>query len=998
MVDQPDFSRIRAVLGATRRRLRLAASVRGVGWLVPAVGATLLGVVLLAAAGLGPWWRLAGWGLVGAVALGVTLRTWVLPVWRVRRDEVVAAHLEAGVPGLRDGLLACVQFERHWPAVSGSTAMVVALTGSVAGRLEGASMQAVTPLSISKAAWRAVGAVALAWGLVAAVAPTTLARGWTALVPSHLQGARKTGPLVGDLVVTLHYPEYTAREPRTIPNSGGDIEAPKGTRIEIRATTLQPARAAWIRFAEGELPLAVDEAREVRGEFVMAEAGIWRFAVEDVSGDALEEDLERRLRLELDRPPTVTLHLPAEDLELEDLRAVPVAYDARDDFGLGEVSVVISLANDVEHPEKLGQPGVSGLRHEGADEVDLRVIQAQPGDRIALFVEAFDNNAVDGKQRGLSATRYITVHSPQAKHYELSERLKETVEALLGALGDRLVTRYPGSEDPPLPARIGKNMETTDKAAAELAGVVEDMVGDPLTPEEVRLGLAGRLGSLEKAAIGERRYVEPNTPALERRADPVVRRAAKHNEEVVDQLEQAILLVEAMVARLALEDMAALTDELQAARERLTDLVKQLKQNPDDAALKARVMRDLHRLRDRIKEIRERMRALAKKVPEEFLNLEGMKKDEVAKGLQNTEDQLDQLEKLLEEGKIDEALQMMDEMEAMLDELSGALDKDLQDLHQGSNPELQKALSELMDQARDLKRRQEEVGKRTDEMAEREREALQKLLEEELGKKLAKIEEDAAALRLEMEKIDPEQLGSLAGEELEHLRERVDQLNDALKNRRLLEALEMSDRAMDDIGDLDRYTSHVPRSRGAREPIRESRRLNQDVMEGLAELLRDAQKKSQQQGEPQQMQQLSQDQQDIAEATRRLQQRLQQQAQQMPGLADKPMQSVENARQSMEQAGQQLKQRRPGHARPGQQQAISELDGLMEGLKKANQPQRADRGQGRRPNSRDRVEIPDAEDHESPAEFREELLKAMKEKPTDGFREQVKRYYESLVE
>lgn len=78
---------------------------------------------------------------------------------------------------------------------------------------------------------------------------------------------------------------------------------------------------------------------------------------------------------------------------------------------------------------------------------------------------------------------------------------------------------------------------------------------------------------------------------------------------------------------------------------------------------------------------------------------------------------------------------------------------------------------------------------------------------------------------------------------------------------------------------------------------------------------------------------------------------------------------------------------------------MSELDGLMEGLKKSNQPQKAERGQqNRRRHKNKRVEIPDADDHESPEAFRKELMDAMKHRPADGFGEQVKRYYESLVE
>ena len=70
---------------------------------------------------------------------------------------------------------------------------------------------------------------------------------------------------------------------------------------------------------------------------------------------------------------------------------------------------------------------------------------------------------------------------------------------------------------------------------------------------------------------------------------------------------------------------------------------------------------------------------------------------------------------------------------------------------------------------------------------------------------------------------------------------------------------------------------------------------------------------------------------------------------------------------------------------------------MLQELKKANQPKPAQRGQQKQKRmDQKKVEIPT--EYEAPAEFRKELLDAMKHRPTEGFGEQVKRYYESLVE
>ncbi len=1029
------FDRIARALSRVRRRLRARSALVASG-----LGAAVLGgVALLAvvlAAWTGPALRWPAIFLMGGGVLWVLGRHLLGPWWRFARDPAVAGHVEAALPELRDGLLACVQFEGEWASGEHQPELVAGLAERVAGHLDETELAPLTPFAPARRPWILAGLVALAWGGAALLAPKHVSAGVSSLFPEAVEGrTRKTGPLVGDLVLKLEFPAHVHRATRVVPNSTGDLEVPKGTRVSLTATTLEPARSIAIRFGEEgpELPLSLSEGRDAQGTFVAEKASAWRFTVVNAAEEILVEEVERRLRIEADRAPKVTLKWPAEDLELEDIRDVEVQFEAEDDFGLSKVEIVVALDADAENPERVPQAGVKGRRFAAEDTVDLSVIQARSGDRIALWVEAYDNNSVDGPQRGQSVVRRITLRSPQEKHYALSAKLRETIEALLKALADRLENDWPGAENPPLSERVGALVASTNVAMKALESAVEGLKEDPLTAEEVRLALLGRLGTLEKAVAKEAKAHEKLSKLLEAREDAAVRGAQRLSDAIVEELEQTIVLVEAMVARMALEDMKALTDELQAAREQLKDLMRQYKDNPDDAALKKRILRDLKRLRQRMKELRERMAQLAKKMPKEFLNLEGMKNDEMQKGLSKADEQIDQLEKMIEEGRIDEALAMMDEMQAALDEMQAALDEDMQDLHDQTNPQMQKAISELMDQARDLQQRQKKISKETEAAAKRQAEALKKMLEEELKERLDGIKKDAEALRGVTERIEPQRMATMAEEQLNHLQQRVDELNSALDQKQLMEALEMAERAMDHLDTLRRYTQHDSRAKANREEIRKGQQLDESVMRALSELLEQAQQRARQQarqqaqqtsgrkkkaekkaeeegeeegeqagqqpgqqpggqGLPEQQGQLSQD-------TGKFRRRLQQSQQMVPGLPGEAMQQVQRAAEAMQRAGQQLGQGRPRRARPGQQQAQSELQSLMESIQQAAKPKGAQRGKqqrGRR-TSREKVRIPGAEEHQAPEAFRKDLLEAMKERPPEDYREQVKRYYESLI-
>ena len=888
--------------------------------------------------------------------------------------------------------------------------MVVALADRVARDLDLRDLAPLTPWQPTRRPWGAALVVAAIWGTAVLLFGDALERGIHGLYPNPIGlDEQFTGPLVGDLAIELLYPEYTGREIRIISNSSGDVEAPKGTRVHIGATTLGPSKQCAATFGPRDSPtstaqMALAANRDVTGEFVISEAAPWRFTVVDAKGASLTESIERRIRIELDEPPQVSLKFPAEDLELDDPRDLEVVWEATDDYGLMKANIILGLAGDDEaNAIRREQHGVKGARFRGEDDVDLSAIDAQPGDRLALTVEVFDNNGIDGPQRGVSATRYITIHSPEAKHFELSQKLRDVVEALLLALADRLEASFrgPGVK---LDEFVHALIETTDRAIRNLDEIVLAMADDPLTPDEVRLALLGRLGELQEAATAESDQTQRIAQIMRDSPASVIGPVSKTNERVVEQLEQTIILVEAMVARLAIEDMMAMTEQLQAAKEKLRDLVKQYRDKPSDA-LKARIMREISRLRDRMREIRERMAQLRQKLPEEFLNLDGLKNDEVAKGLEGAEKQLDSLEKMLDEGRIDDALAAIEEMAAALDEITQALDQDFQELHEQTNPELQKALNELMDQTRDLMNQQDELAKETEKLAKEAQMAQQKLLEEVFKEQLDQIKADAQALRKMAEEIDGDTLRQFAREELGNLQQRADDLNGALDRDALMEALEMGERASDNLNVLDRAARSQPggTTGGNLESIGEGQATAQRIVRDLAELIENARAQMQMAGSPgggAKFPQMSQEQGQLAQKADRLRQQVREKRDSVvPNMPADPEQRAGRAADAMQQASRQLGRGQPGQAVPGQQQAMSELKGLMEGLKQSLQPQKANRSQqdGQRGVKRDKVRIPDADEYQAPEAFRRELLDAMKDDAPENYRELVKRYYRSLV-
>ena len=209
-------------------------------------------------------------------------------------------------------------------------------------------------------------------------------------------------PLVGDVTLMVDAPTYSGIERRIIPNSDGRIKVLKGSQVTVTATTVDAASNAFLMVDDREIQATLEGGRKLTATFKVEGALDWRFGLLFGKAERRLEAQGRRIGLKADKPPVVTLDDPKTDQTLEHIVPFPVQFEIRDDFGITSANVVIALASDMERPVKIPQGGIKGKKFQGADEIDLLLIDAQAGDRVAIFVEAFDNNGIDGPSGGFT--------------------------------------------------------------------------------------------------------------------------------------------------------------------------------------------------------------------------------------------------------------------------------------------------------------------------------------------------------------------------------------------------------------------------------------------------------------------------------------------------------------------------------------------------------------------------------------------------------------------
>ncbi|MEE2786616.1 MAG: DUF4175 family protein [Myxococcota bacterium] len=992
---RPIFDRI----AETRRRIITGICLSGLGrlvfWLLSFTMALLLVV---------DWTPTATWhrvffyaGCIGGL-IWIGIRHVWSPVLRTRPDDFIAHLWEEKTPHLSDGLIASVKFAQRWDGTfKGSRPMVEKLAKWVGEEIAAIDIRQIAPWTACRDVWLRVAGAAIIWLAVLGLAPDFIKSGLAHLLTPD-KSNRHDGitvqdrTLVGDVTVSFIFPDYLKRSSKVIPNSTGNMVVPKGTRIDIEATTVEPQSGAFLMVDDREVPAQLSDARKLRASLVAERPADWRFGTIDARQQRALEATKRTIRLEPDLSPVVQLNTPETDQEMENIRDVPVVYSVRDDVEIGRVSIGIALAGDLENAIKIEQTGVQGNRFEGADDIDLSIIDAQAGDRLAIFVEAYDTNQVDGPQRGVSEVRFITIRSPSEKHLKLTDDLNKTIGMFLDRLADRLEFNVNTPSTQTYERWQTLHSETL-LALDHLGKIIAQMVEDPLMPKEITNALTERMKKLRGAVDNEGQYLgqvpsDTTNPSA----------GKKTMAGIIDHTESLIIYIEAMVARLALENLSQLAQELRGAKDKLKALITAYKARPNEA-LKGRILRNIKRLKDRMADLQTKLSKLRQKMPKEFLNLEGFKQDDVGKGLSKTRSQLEEIERMLDEGRVDEALNEIDEMSKALDELTDSLDQDMQDLHDTANPQQQRAISELMDQARDLMKQQDDVRRDTQNLDEAQQAARKEMLKKELKSRLDDLKKEVLALRQDVDGLARHPWTSRSDEDLNTLNQRVQGLSDAVEEERLVGALERAELVKRPLSQLGYAARFQPKLSDAKSQVKRATKRDDTIIELLSDMLRQM---KQQQNSPSQAasnEQLRQRQAGLEEAARRLKQSMGEKAKQIPGLSGEATQQLQQIREAMGRAGKELGRQQPGRARPGQREAVAQLRGLMKSLKNAAKPQQAQRGGERgRQRSREKVKIPGADDHRTPDAFRKDLLDAMKDKAPERYRDEVKRYYEALVE
>ena len=1041
-VEASPQKQLSGYLQQVRQRLLGREKLRVLLLWMQAVGVCGSALLVLAAQS-GPSWfwlpLVAAYTVLSLIALAVVQ----VRVRSVRTsDDAMARFIGDRLPDVRSELLSSVELQRE-TGTGPERALIEELTQrtiAALGTVQPATLVDWWP--VRQAA--ATGLLLLLFGSFSTMMGLLpLAKGvHTVLTISPPEPVTiATEPLLGDIRLLLVYPKYTGLQQRTIPGSTGDIMALPGTQVRIEAWALVPVeRAQLILVGEaGETSQPVQVGRPKSGQdspmpllsasLTVTKPGSYHFVIKNGHKALLREGQSHRIAVETDHPPRIDLFAPAPELEVTSTRRVELAYSAEDDFGLGDIDLVYHVGTGPERRRRLrSAPTVdskpddkpthkSGLaaptvpRNLAAKiEWDLSEIELQPGVRVTYFAEAHDLNNVSGPGIGRSREYALFIQSPRQRQEALLQSQSQLREQAVLLLADRIdLVRALGKDATELTSDGADRAQTVHRKSETFLLLIGRVQQDSARGERPAKDLlaalqeiADRLGKLnqEEATLLQdlRKALAKGSP---RPARSFGREVYVHNDRHVVEMERDVLHLDDLIGRQRLEELLSIGDEMAQLRDRMRQLLAEHKKHPSDA-LRREIERELRAFERRIAELAEKARALSDEVPDEFTNREAL-------GQNDMQSRIDRLRDMIQKGDLQHAQEELERMSQSLDQLVRGMEQSLQGYRRERFSAEEKALAELENQLADLSHDQQQLKQRTEEVRQSASARARQLLRDRADSLSRRLLPEIQKLRRLIDDVDVDPLGPWGSDEMAKVEQRLDDVLRMLDQGDLEEAKAMAQEAEQSLGRIEEELRGEEQAArwGQRQRLAKSRSKAEQgkaiAREMASELDRALPRPEDlmNPGERRQLGELRAGQEQLrkrsSEFLRDLQKRSRdtKDAPQLERLSDDAHGVLKKAGSLMEQAESDLKRLVPRSAASAQGQAIDQLSQLRKEMQNARRPHSD--GMGMR-SEREPIKIPGADEYRPPKEFRKDILDAAKREPPTEYREQVRRYYEELIQ
>ncbi|MEW6144219.1 MAG: DUF4175 family protein [Thermodesulfobacteriota bacterium] len=942
-----------------------------------------------------------------------------LPLIKNKSGMDAFSELEKNTAGLGEDALSAVELQEAVRAgdVSRGTSDALALAHieAVTGKLVSIDQKTLFPLGkLRRYSLPAAGAA-----VIAAAALFLAAGEFRSFIFSSALTPASGGPnlRLADIEITLSYPGYAKIPSATIKNSTGDIEALKGTRVRLAAKPIGRYEGGKLATGNGaSYPVTVEDGK-ITAEFQVLGDG--SYLITDEGGGLRTRSY--KITSSEDMKPEVTISTPqGNEIDSGPDGRIEINYDARDDYGLTEFMLTWE-GESGKSGKLIGKAKDAPLAYKGKYTLDTGGLDFGAGDTLKLRVEAVDNDSVSGRKRGVSNAITVRLKDASKMHKDVMSYAERLMEELIGVLGDEIEASGAGKKS----AATGKSaaMPEMDESAGTLGSVnIEEMLD---TQRKLTAGIESASVTLKKTLEGMKEDnrsdytyfaglanmdVRIDELLAERRgmfenfASVDIPRAGRLMKREIAEFEEDILFLDTMIKGEKLRDSLLAGRELMKEYAELSEMMKKLNETGDQT-LKQEIEKKLAELEKLMSELARKMSAMSGDIQEGFLNRDAFKSIDM-------QDKLDEIAKLMKEGNIEKAMQMLAGLQQSLESMMASLEGGMQSFGQSSLSQDMSKLGEIIARLEGLEKEETGLRDRTQGLKD-------SLLEEEgsgsgslrsfIDREKEKVEEIIKNLSQAKSKVTKSGVNESSPEGtylLDSLIQKAEELKNWLDSMETKEAhknarnVEETSKGLRDLGDAG-----VGNLKSAREELGNSERLAGEVARDLEDLLRADKEAPESSGMAKRQDEIRKDTGGLSDEVEDLRKEML--------LSPDIGEELSDAQDQMGRASDNLGGNELSKAISNQDEAVKSLkaarekaESLLQKMQASAQGQgspvpmvlgRQQMRQGTQGVDTEYVEIPEAAETEIGKEFKEKILEAMKGGSPEGYSELNKKYYDRII-
>ena len=401
-------------------------------------------------------------------------------------------------------------------------------------------------------------------------------------------------PAISGMDLRYIYPSYTHLPSKTEPSSDGRIEAIVGTEVELTIhSSIAVRNDSRLLVGEGSdaVPIALlpTGGTDYRGTLKVLKSGSYRIQLLSEQGLEGSDQSARQIVARPDSPPGIKIISPAATIAVRSDDAIPVKFEASDDFGIARVGALVQIDGqpDEAFDVKLAAPGSPGVS--GAWQLSIPYHlghKALSNAGVIRYALRATDTRDPNPQSTTTAKQTLNIDSGQAQSYaarqeaEAARKLADAIKKAIGRLAASERSIKPLTD---LGAKRMVPTETLKTAAAQkddLAQTSKDLTAAAdasLAAGYTNLAATAKKISEEKILAAAQSLAEAGLSA----DDPEPRQ--RQITSAATNVTAAKKELEAMVSTLEAQEIARAIDDISRRQARLADAMKAAEQQPRQA-------------------------------------------------------------------------------------------------------------------------------------------------------------------------------------------------------------------------------------------------------------------------------------------------------------------------------------------------------------------------------------------------------------------------------